>query len=224
MNAQKKENTLYIGVALAALLVLTLILAPKQKNENNTMITEFKEGVHYSTVSIPEEVTSGLKKLGYDVNKTFELFSYSCPHCYTFENFLEKYEESSKETVTQLQLGFDGFPIAETDYMINKSLSGEELKKAKLSLFETMTSSEISWEKKEQFIALFPTSRGLSEDQIISMSLDASNYSKLSRALMLAVDLKSTPALYLHGKYYVNMQNIRSLENLQALSQHLSER
>ncbi len=222
-NHTSDPRPLYVGVVLIAILLTILLIASPEKKNQESVISDFNEGTHYTVVDVPENIRAGLKQLGYDTKGTFELFSYSCIHCYSFENFITSYELASSSNVTKIQLGFEGFPIAETHYMMDKHFNDSELKESKTAMYETMTSPDISWEKKEVFVNAFVNAKGIPASEIEAMTPAAKRFAKLSRDLMIAVDLKSTPALYLHGKYLVHMQEIGSLDNLLALDEYLSE-
>lgn len=218
------NNIPFIAIAIMFTLLASLVLTKDESKKPTANITEFTEGVHYTQVTVPKDVSDKLGKLGYDVTGTFELFSYTCPHCYQFEDFLNAYKGSTSDHVAQIQLGMPSFPIAQAHYIANKALPIEDLKAAKTAMYEVMISPDIDWETKVEFAREFPQSRGISNATISAINGEAEEFAALSRELMIALDLQSTPSLYLHGKYLVNMREIGSLDNLIALSKQLDQK
>lgn len=215
------NNIPLIAIAAMVILLVSLVLTKDNTLKNSANIVEFTEGVHYSKVTVPEDVSEKLGKLGYDVTGTFELFSYTCPHCYQFEDFLKAYKTATSDPVAQIQLGMPSFPVAQAHYIASKVLPEEELKAAKTAMYEVMISPDIGWEAKVDFAREFPQTRGISGETTQEIGVEAEEFASLSRELMIALDLQSTPSLYLHGQYLVNMREIGSLDNLIALSAQL---
>ncbi len=183
----------------------------------------FKEGVHYTVVDVPEDSKHQLRQPGYDVEGTFEIFSYTCAHCFAFEDVAKSYENATGDKIAKLQLGFLKFPIAETHYYLEKSLSGKNLERAKTEFYEVMSNPEISSPRKSEFMSNFATGQAISAEEIAHLEESAKKFSQATRALAIDLNLSSTPTLYLLGKYQVNMGQVGSLKNLIALSEHLKE-
>lgn len=214
-------------VGLAASLIAAVILAnyaPKRSFGDNTKQNyTFEEGIHYKTIDVSDSAKKKLGSLGYNVDSSFEIFSYTCAHCFSFESVAKAYEEATGDEIAKLQLGFESFPIAETHYYLEKSLSGDNLQRAKTELYTVMTNPEIASPRKSEILSTFATGQAISNEEIAHLSTSAKEFAMASRQLAIDLNLSSTPTLYLHGKYQVDMNAVGSIEALVALSNQLSQ-
>ena len=192
----------------------------EQLKDSVQSISEFKESVHYKVVDA-KSIRETLSKLEIGQNESFEIFSYSCPACMMFEPILDNLSLETGANIHKVQLGFNNFPIAEVDYIIAKSLEGDNLKKARSDLYALMTNSGMNFEKKVEALEVFPASRAITPEETKHLTSGANDYRDLTRKLAVDLDISGTPTLVLFGKYEVLRENLKTSTDLIALYKHL---
>ena len=162
-----------------------------------------------------------LSSLGVGENESFEIFSLSCVHCYNAEPVMKGIEEHSGEKIHRLQLGFDGLPLAEIYYSIEKLLPDDQLDKAKEELYMIMLSENYSSQDKVNMLNEYPSRVGITNEQMNEVWTDAQEYAKNTRALALSLDIRGTPTLYIAGENEINLGAVKNEQELYLISQGL---
>lgn len=195
--------------------------AQDSKDTKQAQATQFEEGKHYSVIDVAKAKPI-LDELGVKADESFEIFSYSCPHCLMLEPVVMRLELETGAKVKKFQLGFENFPLAETDYYLKNALKGENLELARGELYKMVQTDGMTFEKINEALEVFPIGQAISEEELADMKPRAEEYAKLTRQLAVALDIQGTPTLFMNGKYQVNMQNVGSVDDLIALQMHLS--
>lgn len=191
--------------------------------ENVEVINDFKEGTHYTLID-EEKIKPFLEPLGIKEGQSFEIFSYSCPACYGMEPLAHAIDKQFKLNLKQVQLGFEGIPLAEVDYYINHFYTGKDIASAKLNVYNLMLDHAKTTEQKIAIVKNPSELIGVKETDITDeLKVKAELYSKQTVALADALELRSTPAIYIGGKYLLNMSEIKSPNNLFRLMKKLKE-
>ena len=143
-----------------------------------------------------------------------EVFWYGCPHCYSFEPFIEAWLETMPEDVQFIRLpgvlAQNWMTHAKAYYTAEKL---GVLDKTHRSLFDT-----IHKEKKPVFtddqIRDFFVSKGISAEQFSQTYTSKEVEAKIRQAYFLARDYKLTgvPALVINGKYVTSPSHAGSSE------------
>lgn len=189
--------------------------------KNIEVITEFKEGTHYTTID-EKAVAPYLEPLGIAADQSFEIFSYSCPACLGFESLANAIDSKYKLDMRKIQLGFEGIQLAELDYVINTLLTGKEKSVARLATYDLMLDHAKSIEQKIAIVSNPNELIGIDSSLVTEEIKEASTvYADHTIALADALQLQSTPSIYIKGKYLLNMAEIKSPDNLFRLMEHL---
>lgn len=177
----------------------------------------FKEGANYTVLDI-DKLTPIYEKLGMNAHSSYEVFSYTCIHCYNLEGYLPELVDGIDD-FHHIQLGFDNFPIAQTHYILEKSLSVKPklYQSARLELYKVMQFQNLTFEQKVEALKKYPHARAISEEEIEYLTPEAEKYSKASRELAIAMDLEGTPTLVIDGKYKLSTESIHSEQEFKAL-------
>ncbi|MDK9793258.1 thioredoxin domain-containing protein [Vibrio sp. D431a] len=217
--------------AVAVAIAIIAIIANEVINRSTdnpfdkvTTITEFKEGIHYSVIDT-NKIKPYLDQLGINEGESFEIFSYTCPACFGFEPLVNAIDKKYSLNITQLQLGFEGLPLAEIDYLIKALHTGNDRKAAKIAVYNLMLDHAKTLEQKKAEVMNPINVLGVSENEITEeMKQKSKEYAEHTVALADALELQSTPSIYLGGKYLLHMAEIKSPNNLFRLIEELKSK
>lgn len=228
MNTNLKKTLVTGAIALAVLgsaitanelfnQTPTQVSSQSNATSNDKINYSFEEGTNYTILDV-EKLKPLYKNLGMNENSSYEFFSYSCIHCYNLEAYIQDLIVGIND-FHHIQLGFPNFPIAQTHYILENTLSvkPELYQRARIDLYKTMLFQDLSFEQKVEFLKNYPHARAISDEEVLALSKEADDYSKASRDLAIEIDLEGTPTLVINGKYKLNSESIKSGQEFKAL-------
>ena len=181
---------------------------------------QFQEGTHYERISGPDVPDSDGKI------EVVEIFSYTCPHCKTFEAHLTPWHQELPENVefrrVPIPLGRGGEPYVRAYYAAEVL---DILDQSHQALFRALHDERRPIRTVED-LAEFHAQFGIEADRFEST---ASSFPVVSRMRMGNASagkwqVRSTPALVINGKYRVNPRRGGSFEEMLEVADMLIER
>lgn len=172
-----------------------------------SLIAKYQEGVHYNVVS--DKVT--------DKPEVREFFSFYCPHCFSFEPFMQKLASGLPEGVPFEKNHVDFLRAAtpEIQFMLSKALviaekEGKE-KEVVSALFNYIhvQHAKFTSEKDIKNVLII---NGLDADKVdklfssFAVDSQAKGMKKRQDELSKKGALTSVPTVFVNGKYRVNAQ------------------
>lgn len=177
---------------------------------------DFEAGKHYDRVA--EQSTDTGDKI-----EVLEFFWYGCPHCYTFEPFVQEWLKTKPANVEFMRIPVVFRPEwkvhARTYYTLQAMGLGDKLHE---DIF-----IEIQKNRKridtESTMTEFITRHGIDKDEFLDMYKSFAIENKLRRAIKKLKDYNITgvPAMAVNGKYLITGTKAGSYENMLRITDHL---
>ncbi|MCY9861240.1 hypothetical protein OTK49_01765 [Vibrio coralliirubri] len=212
------KKTISVIVA-GATVFLALLGADHYAKAQANKPFEPTENKHYVQVTKSKDFKDALKTLGVQNGESFEILSYSCPACKNMEPLFDHITSSKQLVMHKFHLGGVNDAAGKSEYIIKKA-SPENLNDFREKMFAKYL-SDSTVDDKNSFAMSIPLSYGITSEQIIDMDNKASEYTKALNTLADAVDLKSTPSLYIGGEYYIMQQNHKTGEQFKQTISHV---
>jgi len=180
----------------------------------------FEEGVHFERIDGPQAADTDT------IVEVVEFFSYLCPHCYTFEPYVEPWHDELGENVEfkRVPVVFrpSWEPFARAYYAAEVlDIIGE----SHLALFKALH------EERRQFrgfddIAEFHAQFGVESDQFAStaQSFPVASRLRMGNANMGKWGVRSTPTLVIDGKWRVSPRRGGTFDEMLQVADWLIER
>ena len=147
-----------------------------------------------------------------------EVFWYGCPHCYSFEPFLENWLKTLPADVQLVRvpgvLSQNWIPLGKAFYTAEKL---GVLDKVHRPLFDAIHKDrKVSQVPDEESLKEFFVSKGVAADQFSQTFASKEVEAKIRQAYFLARDYKLTgvPSLVINGKYLTSASNTGTYENM----------
>jgi thiol:disulfide interchange protein DsbA len=175
-------------------------------------------GVEYRELS-PSQATDAVGKV-----EVIEFFWYGCPHCYSFEPVLESWvKKMPKDTQ------FRRIPAIFNDeweqgarayYALEAIGEGERLHKTLFDAIHQNTKLKVA---NEAALSEWLGKQGVDTKKFAAAYRSFSVEGKIKRAKQLtqAYKIEGVPAMAINGKYVVITDNIKSFEQMLAVSDYL---
>jgi len=173
----------------------------------------FAQGVpedRYTTLSPAQPTQTG------DKIEVVEIFWYGCPHCYSFEPFLEEWLKNKPEDVELIRLpgvlNQSWIPHAKAYYT---ALKLDVLNKIHRPLFDAIHKDRQPL-STEAALRSFFVSRGVDADDFTRVYNSSEIDTKIRQAYFLARDYRLTgvPSIVVNGKYVTTPTQAGSYEGL----------
>ena len=177
------------------------------------------EDKHFVKIDQSVDFNKALETLGVKNGESFEILSYSCPACKNMEPLFDHVANSNQIVLHKFHLGGVNDVAGKAEYMV-KHQAPADLKDFRAKMYDEFLSASTAKEK-ESFALTLPLYYGITADQVAMMDTKASEYTKAINDLADAVDLKSTPSLYLGGQYYIVQQNHKTGEQFMKTISHV---
>lgn len=203
-------------LVVVRVLALTLILghaAFAQEDTTRPLFTELK----------PAQPTQTGDKI-----EVVEVFWYGCPHCYSFEPFLEEWLKTAPADVQLIRvpgvLNQNWIPLAKAYYTAEKL---GVLDKIHRPLFDAIHKDKaVSQVPSEDQLREFFVSKGVDAAQFTQTFASKEVDAKIRQAYFLARDYKLTgvPSLVINGKYMTTASNTGTYEKMVNVLNELIEK
>lgn len=209
MNISSKALTTLLAAAAA----LALLVSPVQAQQ-------FEEGVHYDRISGPDVADSD------GTIEVVEIFSYTCPHCKTFEAYLTPWHEQLPENVdfrrVPIPLGRGGEPFVRAYYTAEVL---DILDQSHGALF-TALHDERKPIRTLSDLAEFHAQFGVEADQFESTakSFPVDSRMRMGNASAGKWGVRSTPTMIVNGKYRISPRRGGTLEEVLEVADYLIAR
>ena len=205
-------NKLKIGMASIAILVGFIASDQYMSHLDSKPFTPI-EGKHFVEVENTPQLKKAMGNLNIKSGNTFEIMSYTCPACrtmdFTINNLASKYNLPTEK----FQLGMDDIQLAEAEFYI-KTRSPNNINDFRKNMFAKILSND-SYESKLQYAKTAPLEYGLDMEDLGELEVSAKLYKQHTIELADALELKSTPALYLGGKYHIIQSEHKNFEQFE---------
>jgi len=151
-----------------------------------------------------------------DKIEVVEIFWYGCPHCYSFEPFLEEWHKTLPEDVQLIRLpgvlNQGWIPHAKAYYTAEKL---GVLEKTHRPLFDALHKEKKQIYNDDQLRAFF-VSKGVTGEQFDQTYGSKEVDAKIRQAYFLARDYKLTgvPSMVINGKYLTSASHTGTFEDL----------
>ena len=173
------------------------------------MVERYIEGMHYTRLKTPLATNS-------DKIVVTEFFWYGCPHCEHFEPVLEAKKPADVELVRSPAVWSEPMKLHAKLFFFVQTLP--DWKHVHARLFQEVISlhDQKNMGVQDRKLAQFLTTLGVSEDdyQAGMKSPELESKVKAAMTLMQKADVQGTPAIMIDGKYMVNNQAVKSVEEL----------
>jgi thiol:disulfide interchange protein DsbA len=171
----------------------------------------YREGVHYKIIEKP---------LFKPANQVMEIFSYTCPHCYSAENELVNpwKKEGGNVTFDIVHSSYNSFLLESKVFYTFKELSREDLH-ASFFKFRQSIRGRLSDKSLNEFVL----STDLNESEFYSV-LESDKVNKRisnTKRIEEMLDTGSVPTFLIGGKYLINGRSLKSLSEIKTLSEYL---
>lgn len=188
MTGETTRLRFLLGVVMMTLSVTALAQAPK-----------YQDGVHYTTV--PDAPVSGGDKI-----EVVEAFSYMCPHCGTFEPYVESWQSRQPEHVEFRRIpavfGRSSWELYARAYVTAEMMGIAD--ESHGALMDRIWKENTVLRDMDQ-IAEFYSAFGAKPAEFVAMTRSFAVDARLRRdqRLLQAVGVRGTPSMIVNNKYLV---------------------
>jgi len=182
---------------------------------------KFSEGKHFTVLTTAQGTSSPLAKI-----EVAEVFWYGCPHCFNFDPYVEKWKETLPDDVSFVRVPVMWNPTNELHARI--FYTAEALDKGDVlhdAVFREMHLNKKTLATEDEIRDLF-IQYGVSEDEFDNTFRSFGVESKLKRAKNLTqrYRIQSVPLLVVNGKYVTTGPEIKTFDDMLAVTDELIER
>lgn len=181
--------------------------------------TEFKEGVHYKKLA-PQQTDSG------ENVEVLEFFWYGCPHCYTFEPYINAWKKSKPANVDFARVPAIFRPDWEIQARTYYALSSMGIiEDMHIKIFEAMHKQKKRLNTKQK-ITDFLVSKGVDkaafEKEYNSFTVDGKV--RKAKKKMKEYRIQGVPSMVINGKYLTSGSMAGSYDNMVKITNYLIEK
>ena len=187
--------------------------------EDGTASDRFQLGTHYQRLSPAQPTSSSPNQV-----EVAEFFWYGCPHCYTFEPFLARWQQDKPDGVSFVRIPAVWNPLvtlhARAFYTAEALGKGEEMHDAFFEEFHERGNMLASDAALAEFFGRF----GVDEETFTSTFESYEVHEHLQRAEELSrrYGIQSVPSIVVNGKYTANASMAGGYDELLALLDELA--
>ncbi len=177
---------------------------------------EYKEGVHYK--KLPQAVTTSSDKI-----EVLEFFWYGCPHCYSFEPYVNSWKKTKPENVTFARVPAIFRPDWEIQARTYYALSN-------MGLIETVHGKifdEVHKNKKHlntlESMTAFVEKSGVDRKKFLEEynSFGVDGLVRKAKKKQSEYRIQGVPGIVVNGKYLVSGSMAGSYDNMVKIIDHL---
>lgn len=198
-----------IAIALAAATALASLAAPVSAQQ-------FQEGTHFERIPGPDVADSD------GVIEVVEIFSYTCPHCKTFETYLGPWHEELPEDVEFQRISIGPEPLVRSYYTADVLGILDESHAALFSALHDERRQFRSFGDLAEFHAQF----GVDAEQFESTaeSFPVASRMRMGNASAGKWQVRSTPTVVVNGKWRISPRRGGTFEELLEVTDYLIAR
>jgi len=182
---------------------------------------KYVESQHFSVLTTAQGTSSSP-----DVIEVAEVFWYGCPHCFSFDPYVERWETTLPDGVELMRLPVMWNPTNEIHArMFYTADALGKLDEMHPAIFKAMHQDGKTLTKEDDIAAFFGT-YGVSEDEFEKTfrSFPVETRLKKARNLTQRYRVQSVPLLIVNGKYVVKGPGIKNYEDMINVSNELIAR
>jgi len=174
------------------------VIKPETKIPQSTNTTDYNAGIDYDILQLPYATDNTEKVVVY------EFFGYTCPHCYHFEPFLNKWLETKPDYVELVRVPLNFHPswaVFQRAYLTAQVMGVAD--QAHSKLFEVLHEDHKRFNSIDELAQWYADVVGVNKDEFLSTANSFILDSKLSKAdnMGLKMQITGTPTLVINGKY-----------------------
>jgi thiol:disulfide interchange protein DsbA len=179
----------------------------------------YEEGKHYKRVDQPKTIDS-------DKVEVLEFFWYGCPHCYAFEPYISKWNQSKPENVEfqRVPATFQSLWVlhARAYYALQMLGVGEKIHPK----FFSEIHNKKNYMKTFDAITTFVQEYGVDRTEFIDAMNSFTVETQVRKATKLVTDYKLTgvPSIAVNGKYLISASMAGSYDNMIKIMNYLIEK
>jgi thiol:disulfide interchange protein DsbA len=179
----------------------------------------YVEGKHYKRVEQSKAVEG-------DKIEILEFFWYGCPHCYSFEPYLNKWKKEKPDNVEFVRVPATFQPLwvlhARAYYALQMLDAGEKIHPK----FFSEIHNNKNYMKTFDDLAVFVQKYGVDRSEFIDAmnSFAVENNVRKARKLVDGYKISGVPAVAVNGKYLISASMAGSYDNMIKIINHLIEK
>jgi thiol:disulfide interchange protein DsbA len=178
------------------------------------------EGADYEKLAVPY-VTEDKDHI-----VVYEFFGYTCPHCFYFEPFLDKWLAKKSKSIkfVRVPLNFQqGWDVMQQGYLTAQLMGVSE--QAHKHLFEAIHNEHKRFNSIDELALWYASNTGVDKDEFLSSADSFLLDSKQRQADKMGFLMKvtGTPALVVNGKYRISSK-IRNRDEIIDVLKYLTEK
>lgn len=175
-----------------------IVLAQADTSKSKWSSANFREGTHYTVLMPAQPTSSSPEKI-----EVVEAFMYSCPHCYNFEPYVERWQNTIAPDVAFLRIPVSFNPMAKlhAQAYYTAELLGV-LSEIHMPMFREIHVNK-NFLNSRAALAAFFADHGVAEEDFNTAFDSFDVNTKLRRAEQLArrYRISSVPRVVVNGKY-----------------------
>ncbi|MCK5648068.1 MAG: thiol:disulfide interchange protein DsbA/DsbL [Gammaproteobacteria bacterium] len=181
---------------------------------------DFDEGMEYELLVKAQPAPTDGKV------EVIEFFSYACPHCYRFEPYIEKWQETKSDNIVFIHVPAvfnKNWEALASLYYAAEVLGIQE--KMHLIIFEAMHGEGKKIRSFDEVKGLFEANGVSSEklDQALN-SFTVAAKTRRAKSMTESYGIKSVPNIVVQGKYRTNGTLAKSHDNVFNVVDHLTDK
>ncbi len=197
--------------------ILTLLMA---LSVSSFAWADFDEGMEYELLKTVQPAPTDGKV------EVIEFFSYACPHCYRFEPYIEKWQETKPDNVEFIHVPAvfnKNWEALASLYYAAEVLGVQE--KMHPIIFEAMHGEGKKIKSFDDLKALFEAN-GVSAEKLNQAlnSFTVAAKTRRAKTMTQAYGIKSVPNIVVQGKYRTNGTLAKSHDNVFNVVDHLTDK
>ena len=179
----------------------------------------YEEGKHYKRVDQPQAVEG-------DKIEVIEFFWYGCPHCYSFEPYVKKWNEGKPGNVEFVRIPATFQPLwilhARAYYALQMLDVGEKIHPR----FFSEIHNKKNYLKTVDALTTFVEEQGVNRSEFVDALNSFAVETKVRKAQKLVDDYKlsGVPAVTVNGKYLISASMAGSYDNMIKIMNYLIEK
>ena len=179
----------------------------------------FEEGKHYKRVDMPKTIE------GNNI-EVLEFFWYGCPHCYSFEPHVSKWEKSKPANVEFMRIPATFQPLwllhARAYYALEMLGVGEKIHPK----FFSEIHNKKNYMKTLDALTVFVEKQGVNRSEFVDAmnSFTVENKVRKARRLVDDYKLSGVPSVTINGKYLISASMAGSYDNMIKIMNYLIEK
>ena len=197
-------------------IVLTEETAPAQKGD-----WKYQEGKHFRRMTASQGTSSAPEKI-----EVAEIFWYGCPHCYDFDPVLDEWKSGLPSDVAFVRIPVVWSPTHQIHARIMYTAEAlGKLDEMHMGIFEAIHQQGSRLTTEDELVALF-AKYNVSEEAFREAfnSFGVSSSVKRAENLGRRYNIRSVPVIVVDGKYATDAPDIRTFDEMIAVTNELVDR